>query len=135
VSKARFNVLRAACILFPLFALSPNTSGQNRSDRILITLERTECFGPCPIYKLTIHQDGTVVYDGRDNVRVKGVQHAKIKPVEVRDLVKAFENIDYFNLKDDYTTKEGESREKGYLRQRKYRSPSAAKSKQSKIVS
>jgi hypothetical protein len=108
-------MLRTACVLFLLFALSPNTSAQNRSDKILITLERTECFGPCPIYKLTIHGDGTVVYEGRENVRVKGIEHTKIKPLEVQELTKAFENVDYFNLKDDYTTKEGESREKGYL--------------------
>ena len=32
----------------------------------VITLERTACFGTCPIYTITIYGDGRVVYDGED---------------------------------------------------------------------
>ncbi len=27
-----------------------------------IKLEKTNCFGPCPVYSVIIHGDGTVVY-------------------------------------------------------------------------
>lgn len=30
----------------------------------LITLERTACFGTCPVYKVTLARDGAAVYEG-----------------------------------------------------------------------
>lgn len=35
------------------------------SDKIFASIERTACFGTCPVYKLTIYIDGTVILDGR----------------------------------------------------------------------
>ena len=39
---------------------------------VVITLERTACFGVCPVYKLTIYGDGRVLYDGIRFVRTEG---------------------------------------------------------------
>ena len=69
---------------------------------VTITLERTACYGTCPVYKLTITGDGTVVYDGRDFVEVKGEQTSSISPAQVRDLVDAFEQANFLSL-HDYT--------------------------------
>ena len=33
-----------------------------------ITLSRSGCYGRCPVYKVEIHGDGTVLYDGKVNV-------------------------------------------------------------------
>jgi hypothetical protein len=80
---------------------TPTTS---RDPNLLITLERTACFGTCPMYTLTIYQDGRVEYTGKDFVTVKGDQTGKITPAQVQVLVEAFKNADYFNLQDEYTT-------------------------------
>lgn len=71
--------------------------------RLVITLERTACFGACPIYKLTIYGDGRVEYEGERFVDVTGKQSSTISADQVRELVDALEQADYFNLKDDYT--------------------------------
>ncbi len=39
---------------------------------VVITLERTQCFGSCPVYKLTVYGDGRVVYEGGGFVKIKG---------------------------------------------------------------
>ena len=78
----------------PTSSLDPN---------LLITLERTACFGACPMYTLTIYQDGSVEYAGTDFVTVKGDQTGKITPEQVQELVEAFKNADYFNLQNEYT--------------------------------
>jgi hypothetical protein len=70
---------------------------------LVITLSRTACFGTCPIYKLVVYGDGRVEYEGERFVAVTGSQSSTISPDQVRDLVAAFEQADYFNLKDDYT--------------------------------
>jgi len=51
-----------------------------------ITLERTSCFGTCPVYKVSVRRDGSVAYDGKQFVRVTGHRTHKIpeafEPVE-----------------------------------------------------
>jgi acetamidase/formamidase len=67
-----------------------------------VTLERTVCFGSCPIYKVTITQNGTVTYEGRDFVKTKGTATAQIKPEDFNKLTGEFEKIKYFSLDDRY---------------------------------
>jgi hypothetical protein len=68
----------------------------------IITLERTACHGTCPVYTLSIFQDGKVEYDGLDFVQVKGKQTGSITPEQVKELLSTFKDADYTNLKDEY---------------------------------
>jgi len=69
---------------------------------LVITFERTACHGTCPIYKLTIEGNGTVIYEGKDFVQVKGRQTASLSPDQIQQLVSAFEQARFFTL-PDYT--------------------------------
>jgi hypothetical protein len=68
----------------------------------VITLERTQCLGPCPIYKLTIYDDGKVEYEGKQYVKRKGKAEGRITKEQLQELVREFEKIDYFDLADSY---------------------------------
>jgi len=68
----------------------------------IITLQRTACFGTCPIYKLTIFPDGRVVYEGERFVKVVGKRTARISPQAVRKLVAEFDKLNYFSLSNNY---------------------------------
>jgi hypothetical protein len=70
---------------------------------VIITLERTMCFGKCPVYTLTIYGDGTVNYEGKKHVAVMGSQMARISENKVSQLIDEFMRINYFSLKDSYT--------------------------------
>jgi len=70
---------------------------------VVITLERTACFGTCPVYTLKIFEDGKVVYNGQDFVTVKGEQNSSITADQLKELVADFQKADYFNLPDKYT--------------------------------
>jgi Domain of unknown function (DUF6438) len=86
-----------------LLASSPVVTTPKKSDsEVLITIRREACFGSCPVYSAQIYNDGTVVYVGEENVKVKGEQRHKISPDRVNELIKAFERIKYFSLKDKY---------------------------------
>lgn len=69
----------------------------------VITLERTRCFGACPVYKLTIFSDGHVSYEGIKYVRKIGKATGHISRAKLNDLVEEFTNIYYFNLPASYT--------------------------------
>jgi len=70
---------------------------------VVITLDRTVCFGTCPSYSLRITGDGLVAYEGRRFVRVLGKATTTISADAVRRLVAEFERIRYFELQDKYT--------------------------------
>ena len=48
--------------------------------QVVITLERTVCYGTCPAYTLRITGDGSVEYEGMRYVRVIGKATARISP-------------------------------------------------------
>ena len=73
---------------------------ENVFSDLVITMERTACFGTCPIYKLTIEGNGTVIYEGQDFVQVKGEQSASLSSAQIQDLVSAFEQAQFFTLTD-----------------------------------
>jgi Family of unknown function (DUF6174)/Domain of unknown function (DUF6438) len=79
--------------------INQNIPNQRRS---IITLERTACFGACPIYKLTIFGDGKVVYEGERFVKITGKRTAKISQKAVKELISDFEKINYFSLQNSY---------------------------------
>ena len=71
-------------------------------EEVVITLERTVCFGVCPEYKLTIYGDGSVIYEGTRFVMVEGKRTITISEEKVRQLLSEFKKIDYFSLNDNY---------------------------------
>jgi hypothetical protein len=69
----------------------------------LATIERTACFGWCPIYKLTVYRDGVVEYDGEDFVKTKGKATGHLAPERLTELDQLFEQRGYLALHDAYT--------------------------------
>ena len=52
-----------------------------------IALERTSCLGSCPDYTVTIYGDGSVRYEGRAYVQIRGLRTRTIPVSAVRKLV------------------------------------------------
>ncbi|XGV94524.1 MAG: DUF6438 domain-containing protein [Leptolyngbya sp. BL-A-14] len=75
---------------------------QRSRQPVILTLERTACFGACPIYKLTIHGNGKVVYEGKRFVKVMGTRTTTISQTAVRKLIAEFQQLQYFKLQDSY---------------------------------
>ena len=67
-----------------------------------IRLQRTSCYGPCPVYTVTIDARGTVTYDGERFVRVVGRRRARIDPSIVAGLLARADGIRFFRMRDAY---------------------------------
>ncbi|MEO7674247.1 MAG: DUF6438 domain-containing protein [Pyrinomonadaceae bacterium] len=94
-------------LLLLIFASCSEIKAQQKSDaKILITIQREACFGSCPIYSAQIYDDGTVIYNGKDNVGVIGEKRYKISQNKVKELIEAFGKIKYFSLKNKYEADE-----------------------------
>lgn len=69
---------------------------------VTITLQRTGCFGSCPIYTVAIKGSGEVTYEGASFVLIPG-KHTRLVPREnVLELIALFRSADFFQLDDSY---------------------------------
>jgi len=68
----------------------------------VVTLERTPCFGTCPVYTVAISRSGTVRYEGRHHVTRAGVGTGRIPAARVDSLLAELEAGGYFGFADDY---------------------------------
>jgi hypothetical protein len=80
------------------------TSVTAQESNVAITLERTACFGTCPVYTVRILEDGTVIYNGQDFVAVTGEQTGEIDPATVEAMVAEFAEAGYFEWDAEYMT-------------------------------
>lgn len=71
-------------------------------DGAVVTLERTACYGSCPIYSVRLSDDGTVRFVGERNVTMVGTAEGTVKPKRVRALARRFGAADYWKLADRY---------------------------------
>jgi hypothetical protein len=66
---------------------------------LVISLERTSCYGNCPAYKVTIHGDGRVEYVGAKDVKLVGKKEGHIQPADLKKILAAFDKAKYLSLK------------------------------------
>jgi len=70
---------------------------------VKIEFSRTGYLGTCPAYRVEIHGDGTVLYDGGFFVAVTGHHRSSAPHEAVEQLLDAFQTAHYMTLKDRYT--------------------------------
>jgi uncharacterized protein DUF6438 len=71
-----------------------------------VTLERTACFGSCPVYSISVSPSGEVTYDGKAHVRRTGAATARIPRDRVEALLSELERAGYFSFADRYLPSE-----------------------------
>lgn len=67
-----------------------------------ISLTRSMCFGVCPNYAIEIAGDGSVRYDGRRFVALRGTHRARLERQAIEKLYDQFRRADFFWLQDGY---------------------------------
>jgi hypothetical protein len=85
-------------------SLAPGPGAQATAvpDDLVIKLERTACFGECPVYTVTIDARGNVEYNGARFVRVEGRQTDRIPLARVTAILETADRIGFFGLRDQY---------------------------------
>lgn len=67
-----------------------------------VTLERTDCFGSCPAYKVTIHGDGHVDYSGTEYTGVTGDLSYTVTPADAKALFDQLRGDGVWSAQDAY---------------------------------
>lgn len=82
--------------------ISDQTKSNYNASDVIASIERTACFGFCPVYKMEIYGDGTVHYIGTRNVDRIGVFKGKASIDKIDSLIIKAKEIGFMNLKDEY---------------------------------
>lgn len=75
---------------------------ENQEDSLFASLEKTACYGQCPMYKISIFNSGIAMYEGINFVDNIGVYTAPISNEVISKLKQRASEIDYFDLDDEY---------------------------------
>jgi hypothetical protein len=67
-----------------------------------LTIERTPCFGFCPVYSASVRETGEVEFHGQDYVAKKGHYTWSIDPKVLDKLFTYLQKKGYFELGDNY---------------------------------
>lgn len=93
-----------AALLITIVGCNPNQgqASETPEDQALITMEKRECFGTCPVYTIQIFADGRAEYKGEKHVKNIGLYQRQIPADTIASLIRAFQEADFFSLKDEY---------------------------------
>ena len=74
-----------------------------QSPKIIISLEKTSCFGRCPVFKIIIYNNGEALYNGQKFVKKVGEHKLKISKREIDKILSQAKKIGFNNLKNEYS--------------------------------
>ena len=91
-------------ILFSILLSCGFTKKENASEiELIISLQRTACFGTCPIYKIEIFSDGSGIYTGTRFVENIGVTKFNFSETQINLILTQAEAIGFTNMKEEYS--------------------------------
>ena len=80
------------------------TKKANTSEiELIISLQRTACFGTCPIYKIEIFSDGSGIYTGTRFVQNIGITKFSLSETQLNLILTQAEAIGFTNMQEEYS--------------------------------
>lgn len=67
-----------------------------------VTLERTPCYGPCPVYTVTLHRSGEAELHGERNLPLSGDFVGELDALSFGRLCYALDHFHFNEFKDSY---------------------------------
>lgn len=82
-------------------------AGSNRfsyptTDSLVIRIEKTPCYGTCPVFQVSIYQGGYVLYEGKEFTDKKGKHYTFIEKEKLNEIIDFARAIKYFDMKGEY---------------------------------
>lgn len=77
-------------------------NAMNNDTVLLASIERTPCFGICPVYKITIYQSGFTVMHGKRNVPNIGRFSTRLTAEQVKEIIRYAAENKIYDLEGEY---------------------------------
>jgi hypothetical protein len=71
--------------------------------KLIISLNKTACFGTCPVYKIKIYNNQSAIFEGIKFVEKEGSYNFKISKKEINTILNKAKKINFQKMEDEYT--------------------------------
>jgi len=93
-------------VLFLLLLISGCSALKSTNDEIpVLYIEKTACYGTCPVYRTEIFLTGKMIFQGTANTKLTGRYCATIDKNILNRLIDAFNTQLYFSFNDAYLSR------------------------------
>jgi hypothetical protein len=89
-------------LLVSLFCVGCSVLGQSTNETPVLYIEKSACYGECPVYKVEIFASGKMVFQALANTKMKGRFCANIDKKELSNLIDSFNQQNYFSFNGVY---------------------------------
>ncbi len=73
-----------------------------RSNDLVLTMKRGECYGTCPVYEVSIDDAGNVTFNGIKHTKTIGKATSKISSGDIDRLVSELNAVKFYRLSQNY---------------------------------
>jgi hypothetical protein len=99
----RLKGINAYLIVFVfLYMYSCTGTSKITDDQLLIQLEKTPCYGACPVYTIKIDQKGNGLFEGVENTEYEGLYSFRLDKKQLAGLDTSFKQSGFFEMEDKY---------------------------------
>lgn len=80
----------------------PTLGGAGKADSLVISLQRTPCFGTCKAYVINVYRSGYATFEGRSHVELEGMHHTRIGQDTIARILEDAERTGFYQFNDKY---------------------------------
>ncbi len=91
-------------LVFILSLFSCRATKEEMDTSVVISMQKTKCFGACPVYTIDIYESGMVYFNGKENVDKIGEFKIRLSKKELNRLIDLFTENRFFDLQDKYVS-------------------------------
>jgi hypothetical protein len=81
-----------------------NQNQQKEKTELSLKMERSGCYGRCPIYDLTIESDGKVTFEGKSWTKIIGKAEDRLSEEKFKKLTDEIEKANFFSFDNAYNS-------------------------------
>ena len=89
--------LSSSCKTNKVDLLHPENNGE-----LILSMERTPCFGACPVYEIKLYSNGLLLYNGKRFTEKIGCCYRKVTKQEVKSVADYIASSGFFALENKY---------------------------------
>ncbi len=79
-----------------------NPTQPKEKTQLFLKMERSACYGRCPIYDLTVQPDGKVIFEGKFWTKTTGKAEDKLTEEQLKRLINEIEKANFFSFDNAY---------------------------------
>ena len=95
---------RSIYLLAILLLYSCAATKNYTQDDILLSMKKSSCYGPCPVYEMKIYTNGFATLTAVEYLDLKGEFYTKLTGSKVKTLVSKFKEAGFFEMEGQYTS-------------------------------